>query len=250
MPRYFLEVSYKGTLFSGFQVQENANSIQQEVEKAFAVYFRSQVAMTGSSRTDAGVHARQNFLHFDFHGPIPLSALYHLNAILPDDITLKNLYWTGPESHCRFDARTREYHYYIYAKKDPFLRDRAYFYPYPLDLEMLQRAAALLQGNLDFYAFSKRNTQAKTSLCTLTKSCWLTWEGGLVYQVEANRFLRGMVRGLVGTMLLVGRGKLNLQELQAIIDSKDCEKADFTAPAHGLFLERVTYPPGLIQPST
>jgi tRNA pseudouridine38-40 synthase len=247
MPRYFLEVSYKGTLFSGFQTQENANSIQQEVEKAFAVYFRNQVAMTGSSRTDAGVHARQNFLHFDFPGPIPRTALYHLNAILPDDISLKNLYWTGPESHCRFDAIAREYQYFIYAKKDPFLRELAYYYPYPVDLGMLEQAAALLQQNLDFYAFSKRNTQAKTSLCSITKSRWLPWEGGLVYQVEANRFLRGMVRGLVGTMLLVGRGKLSLEGLQAIIDSKDCEKADFSAPPHGLFLEKVSYPPGLIQ---
>ena len=247
MPRYFLEVSYKGTLFSGFQVQENANSIHEEVEKAFAVYFRSPVSMTGSSRTDAGVHAQQNFLHFDFLGPIPPAALYHLNAILPEDITLRNLYWTEPEGHCRFSATAREYHYYIYGRKDPFLRDRAYYYPYTLDLERLQLAADLLRNHTDFSAFSKRNAQAKTGVCTLAKSLWQRWGEGYIYQVEANRFLRGMVRGLVGTMLLVGRGKLTLEELEALLRSKDSAKADFSVPAHGLFLVRVAYPPGMLR---
>jgi tRNA pseudouridine38-40 synthase len=247
MPRYFLEVSYKGGEYSGFQVQENANSIQQEVEKAFAIYFRNQVSMTGSSRTDSGVHALQNFFHFDFPGPIPPTALYHLNAILPGDITLKNLYWSEPDSHCRFDAEAREYHYFIYSSKDPFQQDRAYYYPYPLNMSKLQEAADLLKKNTDFSAFSKRNTQAKTGICAITKSIWLEKEGGVVYQTQANRFLRGMVRGLVGTMLLVGRGKLSLEDLEEIIQTKDCTQVDFSVPAHGLFLARVQYPSGLIK---
>lgn len=246
MPRYFLEVAYKGTHYSGFQVQENANSVQSEIEKAFAVYFRRSVELTGSSRTDAGVHALQNFFHFDFDAAIPAKAIYHINAILPPDIVVKNVYEVEAGAHCRFDAQWREYHYFIYRKKDPFLRDRAYYFPYTLDLAKMQAAAALLADYTDFTSFSKRNTQAKTALCTVSKSAWFEEGGCYIYRVRANRFLRGMVRGLVGTMLQVGRDKIGLEGFRSVIESRDCTKADFSVPGSGLFLMQVHYPDGIL----
>jgi tRNA pseudouridine38-40 synthase len=242
MPRYFLEVAYKGTHYSGFQIQDNASSIQQEVEKALEVFCRQPVALTGSSRTDGGVHALQNFLHFDYQGVIEDRVLYNINAILPPDIVLKSIRPVAPDAHCRYDALSREYRYYLYRKKDPFLADRAWFYPYSLDLDRLHAAAALLPEFQDFTSFSKRNTQVKTFLCTIYESSWKEEETGLVYQVKANRFLRGMVRGLVGTMLQVGRGKLSVEGFADVIRQKDNRLADFSAPGHGLFLHQVYFP--------
>src|ERR1700759_1950458 len=161
MGRYFLEVAYKGTQYSGFQIQENAVSIQEEVEKALEVFFRRRVELTGSSRTDGGVHAVQNFFHFDYEGVIEDKVIYNINAILPPDIVLKGVYPVAADAHCRYDALSREYRYYIYRKKDPFLADRAWFYPYTLDRERLQEAAALILEYHDFTSFSKRNTQVK-----------------------------------------------------------------------------------------
>lgn len=242
MPRYFLEVAYKGTGYSGFQSQENAVTIQSEVEKAFAVLQRSPVTMTGSSRTDAGVHARQNFFHFDFEEAIHPQFVYKINAILPRDIVVKRLVRTAPDAHCRFDALGREYRYFIYRAKDPFLQDRAYYFPYQLDIEKMQAAAALLKEYRDFSSFSKRNTQVKSFLCLLEESSWEREGDCLVYRVRANRFLRGMVRALTATMLKAGRGKISLAEFRAVIEAKDCTRASFAVPAHGLFLERVNYP--------
>ena len=140
MPRYFLEVAYKGEAYSGFQTQKNANSVQQEMEKAFRILQRESVSMTGSSRTDAGVHALQNFFHFDFEGVVHPQFLYKINAILPQDIVVHSIREVEPAAHCRFDATSREYRYYIYQKKDPFLRERAFYFPYKLDLEIMQQA--------------------------------------------------------------------------------------------------------------
>ena len=242
MTRYFLEVAYKGTNYSGFQIQDNAPSIQHRVEKALEIFLRRRLTLTGSSRTDGGVHARQNFFHFDYEGVIDRRQLYNINAILPADIVLKDVRPVAPEAHCRFDALSREYRYYLYGRKNPFLDDRAWFYPYTLDREKLAAAAALLMEYQDFTAFSKRNTQVKTFLCTLFESAWTEGENGLVYTVKANRFLRGMVRGLVGTMLHVGRGKLSIEEFAGILRQKDNRLADFSAPGHGLFLYQVCFP--------
>ncbi|MBM3915416.1 MAG: tRNA pseudouridine(38-40) synthase TruA [Sphingomonadales bacterium] len=242
MARYFLEVSYKGTAYSGFQSQENANTIQQEVEQAFRTLQREPVALTGSSRTDAGVHALQNFFHFDFAAALHPQFVYKINAILPADIVVRSVRAVADEAHCRFDALSRTYEYFIYRGKDPFLQDRAWYFPYTINRELLQEAAALLMHYQDFTSFSKRNTQVKTFDCTLLESTW-RWqqEEGLVYRVRANRFLRGMVRALVATMLQVGRGTLSIGEFQAIIDAKDCTRASFAAPSHGLFLVEVRY---------
>jgi len=247
MPRYFLEVAYKGTSYSGFQIQDNASSVQEEVEKALKIFYRQPFTLTGSSRTDTGVHAIQNFFHFDYQGVIEERVLYNINAILPPDIVLKGVRPVTPDAHCRYDALSREYRYYLYRKKNPFVADRAWFYPYTLDRDKLQAAAALLAEFHDFTTFSKRNTQVKTFLCTIYESTWNEEETGLVYRVKANRFLRGMVRGLVGTMLQVGRGKLSVEDFAEVIRQKDNRHADFSAPGHGLFLYHVYFPVSIFE---
>ena len=242
MPRTFLEVAYRGTHYSGFQIQDNASSIQQEVEKALEIVFRRSFTLTGSSRTDSGVHALQNYFHFDYEGLIDKRILYNINALLPPDIVLKDIWPVAPNAHCRYDALSREYRYYIYRTKNPFLADRAWFFPYTLDRDKLAAVAALIPQYEDFTTFSKRNTQAKTRFCEVLDSGWQEEGECLVYRVVANRFLRGMVRGLVGTMLQVGRGKISVEEFAAIIGKKDNQLADFSAPGHGLFLFRISFP--------
>jgi tRNA pseudouridine38-40 synthase len=248
MPRYFLELTYKGNQYSGFQIQENANSIQQEVEKALTIFFRQRFILTGSSRTDGGVHALQNFFHFDYEGVIEKRVIYNLNALLPPDISIKAAWPVAPDAHCRFDALSREYRYYVYKQKNPFLTDRAYFFPYTLDREKLNAAAALISQFREFASFAKRNSQAKTYDCTILESGWLEEGDCFVYRVTANRFLRGMVRGLVGTMLQVGRGKISVEEFAGILRTRDNQQADFSVPGHGLFLVRVTFPDSILLP--
>jgi tRNA pseudouridine38-40 synthase len=240
MPRYFIEVSYKGTNYSGFQVQQNANSIQAEVEKALQVFFKQKFELTGSSRTDAGVHALQNFFHFDSETAIHRE-VYNLNAILPDDIVIKSINEVDVGAHCRFDAVSREYRYHVYQNKQPFIQDRAYYYPYALDIQALQQVAKEIILHHDFTSFSKRNTQVRSFLCEIYESEWVTEQDCLVYRIKANRFLRGMVKGLVGTMLQAGRGKLSVDGFRAVIEGRDCTKADFSVPSHGLFLCKVEY---------
>ncbi|MDD2792291.1 MAG: tRNA pseudouridine(38-40) synthase TruA [Sediminibacterium sp.] len=243
MPRYFLELGYKGTAFHGFQVQENAVTIQSEVEWALKVLFRTDFELTGSSRTDAGVHALQNYFHFDT--PLELTGrhVYNLNAILPADICIHSIREVAPDAHCRFDAVAREYHYYLYTRKDPFMQDRGWHYPYQLDLQLLNEAASLLKQHTDFTSFAKRNAQVFTHNCTIQESRWELMEPNrLRYTVQANRFLRGMVRGLVGTMVKAGRGIISLSEFENILLAKDCTRADFSTPPQGLFLVRVIYP--------
>jgi len=241
MQRYFLEVAYNGARYSGFQVQPNTQTIQSEVEKALAILFRLPFVLTGSSRTDAGVHARQNFFHFDSEIPIEKKQLYNLNAILPFDIAAKGIYKTENQAHCRFDAVARQYKYFIYKEKDPFLHGTAWHYPFTIDVEQLQQAAQIVMLYKDFTSFSKRNTQVKTFICDIQQSEWGTEGNCMVYTVTANRFLRGMVRGLVSTMLKVARNLISIDQFRDIIDQKDCTKADFAAPAYGLHLVNVKY---------
>ena len=260
MPRYFLEVFYKGEGFSGFQIQRNAVTIQSEIEKAVEIFFRKPVSLTGSSRTDAGVHALQNFFHFDTDTLLPLWSragdkvwreiegeaqfIYKMNAILPGDIVMKRLIPVKDDAHCRFDAISREYRYFIYRHKDPFLNDRAFYFPYKLDIDKMNEAAEIIMRYDDFTSFSKRNTQVKTFICQIIESKW-AWENDcLVYHVKGNRFLRGMVRALTATMLKIGRGKLSIDEFHDVIRAKDCTKASFSVPSHGLFLVAVEYPSG------
>jgi tRNA pseudouridine38-40 synthase len=242
MSRYFLEVSYKGTNYSGFQIQKNANSIQAEVERVLQILQKEKIDLTGSSRTDAGVHALQNFFHFDFEGEISAHFVYRMNAILPDDIVVQKLIPVKAQAHCRFDAISRDYGYFIYRHKDPFLEERAFYFPYKLNLDLMQEAAAIIKGYNDFTSFSKRNTQVKTFNCSIMESKWEWEDECLVFYVKADRFLRGMVRALVATMLKIGRGKMAIGEFKNVIEEKDCSKASFAAPSHGLFLMQVNYP--------
>jgi tRNA pseudouridine38-40 synthase len=242
MSRYFLEVAYDGTGFSGFQIQQNAITVQSEIEKAIQILLRQPVQLTGSSRTDAGVHAYQNYFHFDVASELPVQFVYKLNAILPSAIAVIRHVRVPDHAHCRFDAVSREYGYHIYTYKNPFLVNRAYYYPYRLSIDKLQQAAELLKAYQDFTSFSKRNTQVKSFRCNLYMSEWEQVNGQLVYKVKANRFLRGMVRALTATMLKVGREKMQMDEFRGIIELKDCTRASFAVPAHGLFLKRVNYP--------
>lgn len=244
MGRYFMELSYKGTHYKGFQVQENAMTVQGEVEKALAILQRTTITLTGSSRTDAGVHALQNYFHFDTGEDLLPNLVYKLNAILSRDIAVKRIIPVSEQSHCRFDAIYRGYRYYLARERDPFLQERSWYYPYALDRGLLEQAAAMVMEWTDFTSFSKRNTQAKTAICRIDRSEWKEEGGCLVYEVRGNRFLRGMVRALVATMLKVGRGKISLEEFRGIMEARDCTVASFAAPGAGLFLVEVGYPEG------
>lgn len=247
MHRYFIEVAYKGKLYAGFQKQLNANTVQAEVEKVLSVFFKSSFYLTGASRTDAGVHALQNFFHFDAEAILDEQSMskviYHLNAMLPADIVVQGIHPMQPDAHCRFDAISRTYTYRVYQDKNPFLAEVAYYYPYALDITALNEAAKMLFDCSDFEAFSKRSTQVHTFLCEITDSRWSRDADILTYHVTANRFLRGMVRGLVGTMLQVGRGKLTPKEFGEIIAAKKSSRVNFAVPAHGLTLMEVKYRP-------
>ncbi|HEU5166515.1 MAG TPA: tRNA pseudouridine(38-40) synthase TruA [Chitinophagaceae bacterium] len=240
--RYFLEVAYKGTNYSGFQSQKNANTIQAEIQKAFKIILKKGLELTGSSRTDAGVHACQNYFHFDLESELSSRLVYNLNAILPTDIAIKNLLKVKDNAHCRFDAISREYKYHIYQKKNPFLTDKAFYFPYTLDIEAMQQGAAAIKDYSDFTSFSKRNTQVKSFICNIIDSKWVIQDECLIYNVKANRFLRGMVRALTATMLNLGRRKIDHATFRRIIETKDCTLANFSTPAHGLFLTEVSFP--------
>lgn len=248
MPRYFLELSYKGTNYSGFQVQENAKTIQSEVELALQTLYRQPISLTGSSRTDAGVHALQNFFHFDTELPITGKHIYNLNAILPPDIAATAYYKVAPDAHCRFGAVSREYKYFIYSKKVPFLNDRAWYYPYSLNRHCLDKTSQIVESQINFRSFSKRNTQVNNFHCQVHQSFWTEEGECLVYYVKANRFLRGMVRALVSSMLKAARHEKGVEAFAALFTNAVQSSADFSAPAHGLFLVRVNYPAGYLRP--
>jgi tRNA pseudouridine38-40 synthase len=238
--RYFIEVAYKGTRYSGFQVQENALTIQSEIEKAIALVQRESIGLTGSSRTDAGVHALQNFFHFDYERELHPQLLYKINAILPGDIVVQRLLPMQDSAHSRFDAIAREYEYRLYPAKNPFLQETALFYPYTLDGDALAETAAYIKEQTNFWAFSKTNTQVKNFRCTIHTSRWITRGEELIYNIEGNRFLRGMVRLLTATQLKVARGKLPMETFKAFFSEE--QKCGLSIAATGLYLIRVRYP--------
>lgn len=240
MPRYFLELSYKGTAYSGFQIQENAGTIQSEVEKAFKTLHRRPVNLTGSSRTDAGVHALQNFFHFDDEQEINPQFVYKMNAILPQDIVVRHIYPMPDEAHSRFDATGREYIYRIHRFKNPFLQDISYFFPYKLDITLMKEAAAMVKEQTNFFAFSKTNTQVKNFNCVIRVSQWIENGEDLIYNIEGNRFLRGMVRLLTASMLKVGRHKISMEQFKSFFEQPT--KCGHSVPPDGLFLKKVAYP--------
>lgn len=250
--RYFLSVAYQGTRYAGFQIQEGQETIQSEVTRALKTLFREAFLLTGSSRTDAGVHALQNFFHFDSSEILTARHRYNLNAILPADIAVTGIYEVPENAHCRFDATERVYKYLIYRQKNPFLTNRGWLYPYPLNLEILDRLSVILMEYEDFSSFSKRNTQVFTYRCAISSAFWTeNGNGELEFHIRSNRFLRGMIRGIVGTMIRIARAEETMtsavDKFRAVIEAKDCSKADFTTPARGLYLMEVNYPEGLLK---
>lgn len=251
MRRYFIEVAYIGTQYSGFQIQQNATTIQGEIEKALLVIFKQPLKLTGSSRTDAGVHAKQNYFHVDIDEDFVPNKLkefdayiYNLNALLPNDIVIKNIREVNGEAHSRFSAATRSYIYNISIVKDPFNVSTSYYFPYKMDINLLNEAAAIIKEHLDFEAFSKKHTQVNNFNCTISESIWCQTEDkqGLLYFVTANRFLRGMVKALTGTMLKIGTGHLSIQDLSSIFNERKHNLVDFSPPGKGLMLVGVKYP--------
>lgn len=242
--RYFLEVSYDGLSFHGSQLQGDLPTVQFAVNKALSTLLRTPIETFGASRTDEGVHALGNYYHFDFDGEIHPNTVYKMNALLPQKVAVVNLYQArNPEMNARFDALSRRYRYKIYKAKDPFKQGRALFHPYPLDLGLLNETAAVLQEYIDFETFSKRNTQTFTFKCTIFQSYWEVVGDELHYIVEANRFLRGMVRALVGTQIKANKQEDPVAVFRNIIEAKDCTRADFSVTGNGLYLEAVNFAP-------
>ncbi len=251
MKRYFIEVTYIGTSYAGFQIQDNGNTIQGEIEKALKILFREHIALTGSSRTDAGVHAKQNYFHFDIpesttsaSGKHIDASVYNLNALLPKDIAIKGIKEVAIDAHSRFNAISRSYIYSINATKDPFLTETTYFYPYRLDVDLLNEAATIIKSQTNFEAFSKKNTQVNNFNCTIYNSSWAQTEDGQGFQyfVTGNRFLRGMVKALTGTMLRVGTGTISIEQFTSIFIDANSTLVDFSPPSRGLMLETVAFP--------
>ncbi len=242
MARYFIEVSYDGALYGGFQIQSNCQTIQGEVEKVFETFFRTAIPLSGASRTDAGVHAMQNFFHFDTALKIEAKQLYNFNAMLPSSIAIHNIYSVPNDAHARFDATARSYLYQLHAQKNPFLEGRSWYYPFPVDMVRMQSATDSLLTYTSLESFSKKNTQVNTFECQISKAFWEQTADGLTFHITANRFLRGMIRGLVGTLLQVGRGQISLERWHEIVLSKNEQLADFSTPAHGLYLSLIQYP--------
>ena len=242
MTRYILEVMYDGTHFHGSQLQGNLPTVQLALNTALSILLKEEIVTFGASRTDEGVHALSNFYHFDTERTLKEAFLYNLNSILPFAMSVKHIYKAADkEFNVRFDAISRTYRYRIYTKKNPFYHQRALYYPLKVNEELLHETAGLLKEYTDFETFSKRNTQTYTFQCTIFESFWERSEDQLHYIVKANRFLRGMVRGLVGTQLQVGRGRHSMQEFRDIIEAKDCTRANFSVAGHGLYLEEIAY---------
>jgi len=245
--RYFVQFSYNGKAYHGWQNQPNAVSVQQVLEKAFSTVLRTKIALVGAGRTDAGVHAKQMFAHFEVEGLKDNSDLvYKLNAFLPDDIAVQEIIAVQSEAHARFDATERTYEYWITQHKNPFYIDASYFVKHPLDVVKMNEAAALLLVSNDFECFSKSNTDVYTYLCDVKTALWEQKGENLVFTITANRFLRNMVRAIVGTLLDVGTGKSTVADVKSIINSKDRRNAGYSVPAKGLYLTRIIYPDTII----
>jgi tRNA pseudouridine38-40 synthase len=257
--RYFIELAYDGTHYHGWQVQQNAVSVQELLNKALATILRQSVETTGCGRTDTGVHAREFFAHFDVevHSPLTiddsdvndqgLSTIDYglkvrgLNSILPPDISIKNVIPVHPEAHARFDATQRSYQYHIHFQKDPFLHGYSWLVRDVPDIVLMNQAAAIIMEYTDFSCFSKSNTQVKTNNCKITRAEWVQTEQGIVFHISADRFLRNMVRAIVGTLMMVGKQEIKPEAVRAIIESKNRSNAGTSVPACGLYLTEVKY---------
>lgn len=240
--RYFIEIAYKGTNYHGWQLQENANTVQAEVNKALSILFQVEINVTGAGRTDTGVHAKQFYAHFDIENKCPDNFVYKLNRILPNDIACKTIIKVNNDAHARFDATSRTYNYIITLKKNPFLINQAYFFPRKLDINSMNLAAKKLLGTKDFSCFSKSKTQTFTNNCNITNAEWKQVDETIVFTITADRFLRNMVRAIVGTLIEVGECKIPVEKIDQIIASKNRSEAGTSVPGYGLFLTNIIYP--------
>jgi len=241
--RFFIELSYNGKAYHGWQNQPNAISVQEVLEKGLSTILKNDISIVGAGRTDAGVHASQMFAHFDFEGDFKSKDLiYKLNSYLPKDIAIHNIIEVNEESHARFNALSRTYHYKISTAKNVFDYDYAYQVQLSLDIEAMNDACKILLDYKDFQCFSKSNTDVKTYNCDIKEAYWTKDSNGLIFTITADRFLRNMVRAVVGTMVNIGLGKLQPNDLHHIIASKNRSKAGFSVPAHGLYLVKIIYP--------
>ncbi len=244
--RYFLELAYDGTAYHGWQKQKNARCIQETVREALRLISGEPVELTGAGRTDAGVHAWEYYAHFDLEKKLSESArkkiVFQLNGFLPHDIVIYNILPVKPDANARFSAISRTYKYVISKKKNPFLREYSFSYYGNLDIVLMNQAARILTETEDFTSFSKVDTDTKTNLCNVTFAEWTEEGDELVFTISANRFLRNMVRAIVGTLLELGRGRIGLDEFRGIIERKNRSAAGGSVPARGLFLAGIAYP--------
>lgn len=244
MSRYFVTLSYDGTRYHGWQIQPNGVSVQERLQEALSTLLREPIAVTGAGRTDAGVHARKMVAHFDWKGDAidGQQLAYKLNRLLPYDIAISKVEMVSEDMHARFSATSRMYHYYIHTTKDPFQRAYSCEIHYPLDFAKMNDAAQILMTYEDFGAFCKSGADVKTTLCQVTKAEWVqtsptTW----YFEIRANRFLRNMVRAVVGTLIEVGRGRLSLDDFKKVIEGKHRSDAGESMPGNALFLEDIVY---------
>lgn len=243
MSRYFLQIAYKGTNYHGWQIQENAPSVQEEINKALSTLLQEEIMVLGCGRTDTGVHAKDFYAHFETEKTIDTEKLcYQVNGILSNDIACYKVFKVEGDCHARFSATERTYEYLITTQKNPFTQEQAYFFPKKLDINLMNEAAKLLIRKADFSCFSKSNTDTFTNDCDLTEAYWEERNGVLVFTVSANRFLRNMVRAIVGTLLEVGTKKNTPNQVEEIIASKNRSNAGTSVPAHGLYLTKIKYP--------
>lgn len=241
--RYFITFSYDGTAYHGWQIQPHSVSVQEEIQKALSTLLRRPMEVVGAGRTDTGVHARKMFAHFDSEYELECPQLvYKLNKLLPRDIAVQQVERVADDMHARFSAKSRTYHYYVHLDKNPFLRSYSWqVYGNP-DFELMNRAAAVLMEYTDFTSFSKVNTDTKTNDCIITEAHWdRVADGQWRFTITANRFLRNMVRAIVGTLMEVGRGRMTIEQLRNVVDAKDRCRAGDSVPGNALFLVDVKY---------
>ncbi len=244
MTRYFLELSYNGRAYNGWQIQNNAPSVQQTIEGSLSKMLNDTISIVGCGRTDSGVHASYYVAHFDSEKSDKIEKddfIYHLNCMLPHDIAIKSVKKMAGGAHARFDAIEREYKYYIVCKKSPFYFSSMYQYLIPLDIEKMNIAAKSLLNNTDFTSFAKLHSNNKTNICKVKAAYWVKEDDTLIFTIQADRFLRNMVRAITGTLIDIGRGKISLEQFEQIVESRNIHCTKSTAPAHGLYLTNVTY---------
>ena len=243
MQRYFIYFCYDGTAYHGWQIQPNGMSVQETLQNALSTILRQCVEIVGAGRTDTGVHARMMVAHLDLAEEMECEQLtYKLNRLLPRDISVFNIQPVDSNMHARFSAKWRTYRYFIHTRKDPFLRNYSYESPYPLDFELMEQGAELLKQHQDFAAFCKSGADNTTTLCTIKESKWVkTSPYSWYFEITANRFLRNMVRATVGTLILLGRHRITIKDLERILEEGNRSQAGESMPGHALFLENIEY---------